>query len=219
MNLPKLEIIEGDAVKVQLTSETHAPARGGVKANDKLLVSSKVLNRMRLFIMRADGKEQDFQFVNSTVGVREGNRVAVVRAKPNGPGPWLVVALYNLTTQTREEQIGAFAKAARQQWIGARWRAGMWAAGAFALDLLIGKWLHPHDHSFWIAISFGIVAYPIAWAIGWITDLIVLPERQREAEKALRFAIDEKMSHAKKDRDATTKDSAKVPPLPDQTVT
>jgi len=213
MNLPKLEIIEGDVVKVQLTSETRVAGRGGAKASEKVLVSSKITNRMRVFLLGADGREQDFQFANSTVGVREGHRVAVVRAKPAGPGPWLTVALYNLTTQVREEQIGAFARAARQQWLGVRWRAAFWALGVFVFYWPLSEILPlaERQRGPGIALALAILTYPFASAIGWIVDRLVLPARQREAEKALRFAIEERMSEAKQDREAAAQPPKEEP--------
>jgi hypothetical protein len=199
MNLPRIEIVEGEVVKVQLTSETHVAGRARVQPGSDLLVSSRVINHMRLFIAIDEKTERDFSFTNTTVGIREGHRVAIVRAKPAGPGPWLNIALYNLTTQQREEQIGAFAKAARQQWVQARYRAALWGAGVFVLDLLIGPYLHPRDHSLKVAVAMGVLAVPVAWLIGALTDAIVLPARQRAAEKALRAAIDERMGQHKDD--------------------
>ena len=212
MNLPRIEIVEGEVVKVQLTSETHVAGRARVQLGSDVLVSSKVVNHMRLFIAIDAKTERDFSFINTTVGVREGHRVAVVRAKPAGPGPWLNVALYNLTTQLREEQIGAFAKAARQQWIPARWRAGAWGFAAFLIDMLVGQFLHPRDHSLKVAVAIGVLVVPLAWLIGAITDRVVLPARQRQAEKALRFSIDERMSQHKEDKVlASKKDGLSLP--------
>lgn len=211
MRLPKIEIVEGEVVKVQLTSETHVAGRAHVKVGSDVLVSSKVVNHMRLFIAIDEKTERDFKFTNTTVGIREGHRVAIVRAKPAGPGPWLNIALYNLTTQQREEQIGAFAKAARQQWIPARWRAGVWGFGAFVLfwlfSAIAGLKLNGQDH-LKVAIAIGVLVVPIAWLIGAITDRIVIPSNQRAAEKALRFAIDEQMAQKKEDKVLAAKKQA-----------
>jgi hypothetical protein len=217
MNLPSLEIIEGEVVKVQLTAETHVAGRSKVRADGDVMISSKVVNHMRLFLVGGDGKERDFRFTNTTVGVREGHRVVVVRAKPLGPGGWLTIALYNLTTELREEQIGAFAKASRQQWMQARWRAVFWAIGVALVYWPVSEALHLSGRGLGIAIAFGILAYPFAWLLGGITDSIVLPSRQRAAEKALRKAIAEKMAgqptHDVADT-ATTSPASPPPPLP-----
>lgn len=196
MKLPCVEIVEGEVVKVQLSSETHVEGRAKARAEDTVLVSSKVVNHMRLFLVGPDGKERDFQFSNTTVGVREGHHIVIARARPEGPGPWLAVALYNRTTGLREEQIGAYTAAARQQWVPARWRAAIWAIAIGLIYWPLSEMIPLRGRGLGVAVAIGVLAFPIAWLFTAMVDAIVLPGRQRAAEKVLRQAIEEKLERA-----------------------
>jgi hypothetical protein len=192
MNLPRVEIVEGEVVKVQLSSETHVEGRAKARADDQLLISSKVVNHMRLFLVGADGKERDFQFSNTTVAIREGHQIALARAKPAG-GQWVTIALHNRTTGLREERIGAFAEAARQKRIPARWRAAIWAIVVGLIYWPLSEMLHLRGRGLGIAVAIGVLAFPLAWLFTAMVDAIVLPGRERDAEKMLRQAIEEKL--------------------------
>ncbi len=192
MRLAKLECVTGEAVKVHLTSETPVEAARAGRA-EGLLASRQVVNRMRVFVRPPEGKERDFEFVNSSVGVREGHSVTVVRAKPPGPARLGAIALINHSTGEREEIAGAFARACAQAWIPARWRAigfaglvGLlyWAAAALGdLPLRGPGW----------AFVIAVFAWPLLWALGAILDALVLPARQRAAETHLRAEIEGKL--------------------------
>ncbi len=194
MKLPRIEIVEGEVVKVQLSSETHVAPRAKADLDGDLLVSSKVVNFSRLFLLGSDGKERDFQFANTTVGVREGHKIALVRAKPDGPGPWYNLAIYNFTTEQREEQIGAFAKATRQRWVPARVRAIVWAVLIGLVHWGLATVTDLRGKGFVVAAAVGVLAYPLVWAFFGTIDALVLPGEERAAEKALRKAIDQKMA-------------------------
>ena len=62
--------------------------------------------------------------------------------------------------------------------------------------------LHLRGHGLGVAIAIGVLTTAIAWLVGATSDIFVTPSRQRGAEKALRFAIDEKMAKAKDERAA-----------------
>jgi hypothetical protein len=121
MRLPKLDVLIGHVVKVQLSTETHVAGQASETA--PLSVRSSVVNRMRVFVRTAEGKERDVVLANSTIGVREGHHLAIALAKPPGQH-MLAVTLINLTTGQREEFRDAFAAAVRQKIVDARRRGG-----------------------------------------------------------------------------------------------
>ena len=72
-----LLISAGDVIEVQLTSETVVIDT----PQGRQVEQGHITNRMRLFIKLTDGKETKFDFEDTELGVRETQRVAVVRGK------------------------------------------------------------------------------------------------------------------------------------------
>jgi len=128
---------------------------------------------VRLFIMGADGKERDYQVLQFDCRRGEGNRVAIVAPSRTGRAV-SVVALYNLTTANPREQIRRVresgAPAMDQRALAGR----LWALGAFALDLGIGKCCIRMITVFGLPSRLAS-SLPVAWAIGWITDCSFCP--------------------------------------------
>jgi hypothetical protein len=189
MRLPRLDIVTGEVVKVQLTTETHVSG-GAPHAQTAVKVHSRVINRMRFFIKRQDGKETDFSFANTTVGVREGHRVSVVLAKGPGRAPLKPILLHNHSTGQREEMREAFAEAVRQETIPSRWRAAIGAVVMFLVFWAVAAFVKPEDQHVWMALLVGALAFPVLWAgfAGW--DAIVLPGRERMIADRIRGEID-----------------------------
>ena len=190
MHLPKLEIVTGDVVNVQLTSETHVAGAGGRRGGQSLDVRSRVINRTRIFLKAADGRERDFSFANTTVGVREGHRVSVVLAKGAGMKAAQAVLLHNHTTGQRDEMEAVLQSAVRQKTIGARWRA---MAGSFLL--FFSYWgasavINRGEANLVIATLLAILAYPVLWGVFGGVDALLLPQRERQLAARLQAEIE-----------------------------
>ena len=108
----KIEQVTGDVVNVQFSSETH------VSGDGRRGFQSRISNKMRLFLM-VDGKEQHHDFINCTVGVREGHRVSLAIGRRSRGAPPVRLMLVNHTTGQREELAGAMNQVlARKPWFG-----------------------------------------------------------------------------------------------------
>lgn len=100
----KLMVTAGDVIDVQLTSETVV-----IEGADRRHVEpGHITNRMRLFVKLTDGKEQKYDFEDSDLGVRETQRVVIVRGQGKGKndrGPYNIV-LFNVSSGERGEFEG-----------------------------------------------------------------------------------------------------------------
>jgi hypothetical protein len=190
MHLPKLEIVTGDVVNVQLTSETHIAGGRGARAGQTLDVRSRVINRTRVFLKGPDGRERDFSFANTTVGVREGHRLSVVLAKGAAMKGPLPVVIQNHTTGQRDEFDYILKDAVSQKIIGARWRALIGAVIVFLAFYGTMAALHEGKVDVVQAVLVMIGAYPVLWLVMSGVDALILPQRERIAADRLRAEIE-----------------------------
>ncbi|MEZ6024392.1 MAG: hypothetical protein R3C16_13485 [Hyphomonadaceae bacterium] len=91
----------GDVIDVQLTSETVVieSARGRRQVER---APGHIQDRMRLFVRETDGREQKYDFDDTELGVRETQRVAVVR---QARAPWrepVNLILFNLSSGEKD---------------------------------------------------------------------------------------------------------------------
>ena len=103
-----LLITAGDVIEVQLTSETVVFDRGDGAAHAE---PGHITNRMRLFVRELDGKEQKYDFEDTELGVRETQRVAIVRGSVKGVRAPMNLMLFNLSStesDTFEPGLRAF---------------------------------------------------------------------------------------------------------------
>lgn len=195
MRLPRLDVLIGDVLKVQMASETHVA--GGATETSPLAVSSSVVHRMRIFMRLQDGKERDVLFANAKIGVREGHHVAIALAKPPASA-MRPVLLANLSTGQREEYREAFADVVRQKIVHARLRAG-----AAALVLSVGYYLFAHlfqpdgDH-LWPAIGIGLLGFGALWGVFAAIDAVVLPRQEKQLMERLRAEIEGRIAIAER---------------------
>jgi hypothetical protein len=161
----KLELIRGEVTKVQFTSETH-PVPGGKRAPP----TNRVVNKMRIFLKeKADGKERDFAFTNTTVGVHEGHHIAIARAIVRGaPGP-VLLALINESTGQRDDSEEGFAQAAKiNGFFGPRWKGAGMSAVLFVFGYLISRFITSPERGegWWISwpLFLSFLAFPVFWA-------------------------------------------------------
>ncbi len=96
-------IAAGDVLEVQLTSETVIFERGDGTSEHN------ASNRMRLFVRDLEGKERKFDFEETQLGVRTGQRIAVVQGQTRSEPVTLM--LFNLSAgedDTFETNLRAF---------------------------------------------------------------------------------------------------------------
>lgn len=192
----RFQISAGEVIEVQLTSETYV-IEGRASPSTKKRVKSKpqaggrIVNRMRVFLREADGKERNYDFAEAKIGLHDGHHAAVVRAKPKGVRDPINLALVNYSTDERdlfESNIAALLD--KPVWFGPKWKA----LGLSALMLLIGMGLSHFvispgkgwAYAFWWALFFSFLAFPIFWGVATLwTRLTERARFQRERGKLL----------------------------------
>lgn len=190
----KLELIRGEVTKVQFTSETHvAPGKRG---------GQQVLNKMRIFLReKTDGKERDFAFTNTTVGVHEGHTIAIARAVLRGSQPPVLLALINESTGQRDDSEEGFARAANiSGFFGPRWKATGLSAALFALGYLISRFIVSPEKGAgtWITwpLFLAFLAFPIFWGGVALWDRISQGRSGAIEEERLRTEIAARLAGA-----------------------
>lgn len=92
-----VSIAAGDVIEVQLTSEKvvvqSAQGRRTVERP-----TGEINNRLRLFVKDLEGKEQTFDFEDTELPVRQGQRVAVVQTRLKRVAEPVNLMLFNLSS-------------------------------------------------------------------------------------------------------------------------
>ena len=157
----RIDVLQGDVTKVQLTSETHVIA--GAKGRAP---KSEIVNKMRVFLRdRAGGRETDVTFASTTVGVHEGHSITVGRAFVRGRP--VLLTLVNESTSQREEFAEGFARALRTETFGPRWKAFGLSVALFVIGYLTSRLGSPEKGAFfWVIwpLFMAFLAYPAFWA-------------------------------------------------------
>ncbi len=182
----KLIVSAGDVIDVQLTSETVV-----IEGADRRHVEpGHITNRMRLFLRQTDGKEQKYDFEDTELGVRETQRVVVVRGQGKGKqdrGPYNIV-LFNISSGERGEFEGGL-----RTYLGHKPFFGpLWKAAVLALAVAVVFWLISNFEmrdgnggtgSIWLAVMFAFLTYPVFWWLTRTWDRITARMRYRAAKK------------------------------------
>ncbi len=193
----KLIVTAGDVIDVQLTSETVV-----IEGADRRHVEpGHITNRMRLFVKLTDGKEQKYDFEDTELGVRETQRVVIVRGQGKGKldrGPYNIV-LYNLSSNERGEfESGLRAYLAHRPFFGPLWKAAAFSLAVTLLSWLITN-LFIHNAagvgiSWSLAALFGIFTYPVFWWLIGMWDQFTERMRYRAARKRFLLEMDARSS-------------------------
>ena len=182
----KLLVRAGDVIDVQLTSETVV-----IDGADRRHVEpGHITNRMRLFVKLTDGTEQKFDFEETDLGVRETQRVVVVRGQGKGKndrGPYNIV-LFNVSSGERGEfESGLRAFLAHKPFFGPLWKAGVISLAVAVIFWLISNFETRHGEggtgSIWLAVMFAFLTYPVWWWLCRTWDRITERMRYRAAKK------------------------------------
>lgn len=181
----------GDVIEVQLTSETVIIE----DADRRHVEPGHITNRLRLFVRETDGREQKYDFEDTELGVRETQRVAVVRGhlrKRAGP---VNLILYNLSSGERDTfEAGLAAYLGRKARIGARWKAAGFALLVGVAFWAVSNYLERGGQggamSVFLAAMFGFLTYPIFWWVCGTWDRISERMRYRAARKRFLSEMD-----------------------------
>jgi hypothetical protein len=179
-------ISAGDVIEVQLTSETvvmqHASGRREAEPGH-------ITNRMRLFVRETDGKEKKYDFEETELGVRETQRVAIVRARIKGIEDPVNLLLFNLSSGEKDTfELGLHAHLGRKPFFGPRWKAFAFSLLIAVIFWLVSHFLVRHGEgaitSGFLAAMFGFLAFPLLWWICATWDRITERMRYRAARKS-----------------------------------
>jgi|CXWL01.1.fsa_nt_gi hypothetical protein len=184
-----LLVTAGDVIEVQLTSETVViEAARGRRPSDE---PGHILNRMRLFVRETDGREQKYDFEETKLGVRESQRVAIVRGRrKRAPEPMNLI-LFNLSSgehDTFENGLSDYLR--RKPFFGPPWKAAALALGTALVFYLVSHFMYARSvgGASFFASMFGILLYPVFWWLSATWDRITENMRYKAARK--RFIAD-----------------------------
>jgi hypothetical protein len=177
-----LLVTAGDVIEVQLTSETVV-----IEGADRRHVEpGHITNRMRLFVREGEGQEQKYDFDDTELGVRETQRVAIVRGRLKRATAPVNLILFNLSSGEHDTfESGLAAYLGRTPLFAAPWKAA-----GLALLVALGVWayraLAAADGglmSILLGVLIGGFAYPLFWWICRLWDRISERIRYKHARK------------------------------------
>ena len=184
-----LLISAGDVIDVQLTSETVViESRTGRREEE-----GHITNRMRLFVKETDGAEKKYDFEDTELGVRETQRVAIVRGKlKKVPEPFNMI-LFNLSSGEHDTfEYGLRTYLGHKPFFGPLWKAAALSFGVAVVFWFVSNFVTRHGTgglmSISLAIMFGFLTYPVFWWISRTWDR--LTERMRYKSARKRFIKD-----------------------------
>jgi hypothetical protein len=179
-----LIVTAGDVIEVQLTSETVVIEGAGVRHVEP----GHITNRMRLFVREGEGQERKYDFDDTELGVRETQRVAIVRGKLKRVKEPVNLILFNLSSGEQDTfENGLAAYLGRTPFFIAPWKAA-----GFALLVALVFWLCSNFlvrggaggvASIMFAVMFGFLTYPVFWWLCGIWDRVSERMRYRRARK------------------------------------
>jgi hypothetical protein len=179
-----LLISAGDVIEVQLTSETVVIESGGRRHEEQ----GHITNRMRLFVRETDGSEKKYDFEDTELGVRETQRVAIVRGKLKKQPEAMHLILFNLSSgehDTFEQGLAAYL--GRKPFFGPLWKAGALSLGVALVFWFVSNFITRNGQggmmSVWLAVMFGFLTYPVWWWMCRTWDRITERMRYKAARK------------------------------------
>jgi hypothetical protein len=185
----KLIIAAGDVIEVQLTSETVVIEGDHARHVEQ----GHITNRMRLFVRHTDGKEQKYDFEDTELGVRETQRVVIVRGQPKKAPQPMNLVLYNLSSGERDTfENGIATYLGHKPFFGPLWKAGVLALGVALVFWSVSNFITRDGDgglgSISLAIMFAFLTYPVFWWLCRTWDRITERMRYKAARK--RFLAD-----------------------------
>lgn len=205
----KLLINAGDVIEVQLTSETVV-----IEGADRRHVEpGHITNRMRLFVKETSGKERKYDFEDTELGVRETQRVAIVRGKARGDPQSYNILLYNLSSDERGEFESGIAHYLRHKpFFGPLWKAAGFALLVAFLFWFVSNYITRNGYggmlSVGLSLMFGFLTYPVFWWLARTWDRVMGERRFKAARQRLLDEMDGRVrAYAPQANSATAPDA------------
>lgn len=177
-------ISAGDVIEVQLTSETVVIESPTGRREDE----GHITNRMRLFVKQTDGVEKKFDFDDTELGVRETQRIAIVRGKLKKVDEPMNLILFNLSSGEHDTfENGLRIYLGRKPFFGPLWKAGALALGVALVFWFVSNFITRSGYggmmSVALSIMFAFLTYPVFWWITRTWDRITERMRYKAARK------------------------------------
>jgi hypothetical protein len=145
---------------------------------------------MRIFLRHDDGKEQKYDFEDTELGLRETQRVVVVRGQGKGKrdtGAYNIV-LYNLSSNERGDfESGLHAYLGHKPFFGALSKAAVLSVGSALVFWIVASFVTNTGYgglsSVGVALMVGFLTYPLFWWLAKTWDRITERMRYRAAKK------------------------------------
>jgi hypothetical protein len=179
-----LLISAGDVIEVQLTSETVLIESPTGRREEE----GHITNRMRLFVKETDGAEKKYDFDDTELGVRETQRVAVVRGKLKKIEQPVNLILFNLSSGESDTFEGGLRDyLGHKPFFGPLWKAAVLSMGVAFIFWFVSNFITRNGYgglmSISLAIMFGFLTYPVFWWICRTWDRITERMRYKAARK------------------------------------
>lgn len=181
----KLLVSAGDVIEVQLTSETVVieGSRGQRTAEP-----GHITNRMRLFVRETDGTEKKYDFEDTELGVRETQRVAIVRGQIKRVPEPINLILFNLSSNEKDTfERGLRAYLGHKPFFGPLWKAAALSIGVGVVFWFVSNFIERNGAggllSIFMAAMFAFLTYPIFWWLSSVWDKLTEKMRYRGARK------------------------------------
>lgn len=180
----KLLITAGEVIEVQLTSETVVIESGGRRQAEP----GHITNRMRLFVRETDGSEKKYDFEDTELGVRETQRVAIVRGRLKKVPEPVHLLLFNLSSGEHDTfEGGLSAYLGHKPFFGPLWKAAALSFGVALVFWFVSNFITRNGYggimSVSLALMFGFLTYPVFWWICRTWDRITERMRYKAARK------------------------------------
>lgn len=180
-----LVISAGDVIEVQLTSETVVIEGAGGQRHAE---PGHITNRMRLFVRETDGGEKKYDFEDTELGIRETQRVAIVRGRLKKVAQPVHLILFNLSSNEHDTfEAGLAAYLGRKPFFGPLWKAAALSLGVAVIFWFVSNFITRHGEggmmSVWLAGMFAFLTYPVWWWLCSTWDRITERMRYKSARK------------------------------------
>ena len=139
-------------------------------------------------VRETDGSEKKYDFEDTELGVRETQRVAIVRGKLKKWPEAAHLILFNLSSgehDTFEQGLAAYL--GRKPFFGPLWKAGALSLGVALVFWFVSNFITRNGQggmmSVWLAVMFGFLTYPVWWWMCRTWDRITERMRYKAARK------------------------------------
>ena len=179
-----LLITAGDVIDVQLTSETVV-----IEGADRRHVEpGHITNRMRLFVRELEGAEKKYDFEDTELGVRETQRVAIVRGKLKRRQEPVNLILFNLSSGEKDTfEPGLAAYLGHKPFFGPLWKAAVLSFGVGVVFWFVSNFITRQGDgglmSIMLAGMFAFLTYPVFWWLARTWDRLTEKMRYKAARK------------------------------------